>query len=372
MKEILDFTPILYGNCKLVKGSNRSVICDLEKNQIHFIPNDLLDVLVNINNKTVKEIYAEYNNDYDDIICDYFMFLKERNLIFFTKTPSLYHSISNEWSEHAEITNSIIDADYFSVNEFEKIINQLDRLTCKSIQIRFFEEQNFSSIEKLLQIIRDNKSIINSIELIVKYNPDFNADSVLNLCKRFPRITNFILYNYQEEKIILNPDNSKQIAYYTNTCIIDEKSCGKIDAKKFAINTKSFTESLKYNSCLNKKISIDKHGNIKNCPSMSEDYGNIKTTSLQEALGHDSFKKYWTINKDKIKICKDCEFRYVCTDCRAYIENPKDEYSKPLKCGYNPYTNEWEDWSSNPIKQNAIEYYSLKEFKNNDKKISSL
>ena len=92
---------------------------------------------------------------------------------------------------------------------------------------------------------------------------------------------------------------------------------------------------------------------------MSQSFGNIKYTSLKQALEHKDFKKYWNITKDQIDICKACEFRYVCTDCRAYKENPLDDYSKPLKCGYDPYTNEWSDWSTNPLKQKAIEYYRL-------------
>lgn len=94
---------------------------------------------------------------------------------------------------------------------------------------------------------------------------------------------------------------------------------------------------------------------------MSQSFGNIKDTTLQEALDHPDFKKYWNVTKDQIEVCKDCEFRYICTDCRAYIENPEDMYSKPLKCGYNPYTAEWAEWSTNPLKQKAIDYYGMRE-----------
>ena len=94
---------------------------------------------------------------------------------------------------------------------------------------------------------------------------------------------------------------------------------------------------------------------------MSEVFGNIKDTTLKEAIEKPGFKKYWDINKDKIHVCKDCEFRYICTDCRAYVEDPEDILSKPLKCGYNPYTGEWSEWSSNPLKQRAIEFYGMEE-----------
>jgi SPASM domain peptide maturase of grasp-with-spasm system len=130
----------------------------------------------------------------------------------------------------------------------------------------------------------------------------------------------------------------------------------------FSINLKTFSESLNYNSCLNRKISIDKEGNIKNCPSMQKNYGCITNTSLSEVIDIQDFRRVWSIKKDDINTCKGCEFRYVCTDCRAYIENPENENSKPLKCGYNPSTNEWEDWSRSPLKKIAISYYGLTEF----------
>ena len=71
--------------------------------------------------------------------------------------------------------------------------------------------------------------------------------------------------------------------------------------------------------------------------------------------------------KDKEeKVCKDCEFRYICTDCRAYTEKTHTneeglDTSKPLKCGYNPYTGEWEEWSTNPLKQKAIQFYGMQD-----------
>jgi SPASM domain peptide maturase of grasp-with-spasm system len=99
---------------------------------------------------------------------------------------------------------------------------------------------------------------------------------------------------------------------------------------------------------------------------MNDSFGNIKDTTLEEALNHSDFKKYWNINKDQITTCKDCEFRHICTDCRAYIEEPDDQYSKPLKCGYNPYTNEWAKWSTNPLKQKAISFYGLKDLVKKD------
>ena len=147
----------------------------------------------------------------------------------------------------------------------------------------------------------------------------------------------------------------------TKEIISDNIHCGKIGVDNFVINIDADRISRKYNSCLYKKIGIDKLGNIKNCPSMPESFGNISDTTLAEAIEKPGFKKYWNINKDQIHVCKDCEYRYICTDCRAYVEDPDDILSKPLKCGYNPYTGEWSEWSTNPLKQKAIDFYGMRD-----------
>nr|BFF38224.1 hypothetical protein BACY1_00290 [Tenacibaculum mesophilum] len=88
-------------------------------------------------------------------------------------------------------------------------------------------------------------------------------------------------------------------------------------------------------------------------------YGNLKDTKITDVIRQESFTKFWAINKNQIETCKDCEFRFNCTDCRAFVENPKNLYSKPLKCGYDLNTCHWEDWSSNPLKEEAIKHYGL-------------
>ncbi|NJL76349.1 MAG: hypothetical protein HC892_16370 [Saprospiraceae bacterium] len=71
--------------------------------------------------------------------------------------------------------------------------------------------------------------------------------------------------------------------------------------------------------------------------------GHINKVSLREPLLGNPFKRAWKIKKDDVKICKDCEFRYICSDCRAYTEVDNDLYSKPLKCGYDPYIGTWNE-----------------------------
>ena len=41
------------------------------------------------------------------------------------------------------------------------------------------------------------------------------------------------------------------------------------------------------------------------------------------------------------------------------LKIPKNIYSPPLKCGYDPYSCEWEDWATDPRKEMTLMHYGL-------------
>lgn len=352
---------ILFACCLLVKGFTRSLICDIQRKKIHLIPNSLFEILSDHQKETLSEVLSHYNKEDHPTIIEYFEYLIEEELLFFSETPSLFPNLSMYWDTPSEITNAIIDiGESDSHLHYDSIFEQLEKLGCRHIQIRSYFDRTYKYFEVILGKLKSKR--IFSIDLIIKYNTFNSNDYLLNLCKKFPRIFVLIIHSSPKEKntISLYTRRMGNLTHISEM-INSEKNCGIISPNYFTINVKTFTESQHHNSCLNRKISIDKNGEIRNCPSMKGSYGNIKNTTLKEALSHPDFKKYWNINKDKIHICKDCEFRYICTDCRAYLEDPDDIYSKPLKCGYNPYTGEWEEWSKNPLKKRAVEYYGMQD-----------
>lgn len=88
-----------------------------------------------------------------------------------------------------------------------------------------------------------------------------------------------------------------------------------------------------HNSCLYKKVSLDKDGYVRNCPSMAEKYD--LSDGLGKIIKTPAFRKYWNITKKEVEVCKDCEFRYNCLDCRAHTKNGL--FGKPITCKYNPF-----------------------------------
>ncbi|WP_430412160.1 grasp-with-spasm system SPASM domain peptide maturase [Kordia sp.] len=350
----------MHSNCVVVKGANRSTIYDLQRNEVKLIPSDLQNLIEQHEGKTIEEIKTQYNESDHEVVEEYLNFLLEHEYAFFTDTPEFYPKLNTAWFESYIITNAIIDINSDSDYDFIKVLSQLDDLNCKHVEIRFFDTIKLNKVTELLEFLNETESIVSSINFVVSFTEEFRVEQLTELFQRQPRICSFLIYNHAKENFIkpLQGNYIKYIKYVTKN-ITSASHCGVISTEYFSPNSKAYTESLQHNSCLNRKISVDVSGNIKNCPSMSDHFGNIQETTLSEALNKKEFKKYWNVTKDQIDTCKDCEFRHICTDCRAFTENPEDNYSKPLKCGYNPYTNEWTEWSTNPLKQKAIKYYHL-------------
>jgi SPASM domain peptide maturase of grasp-with-spasm system len=137
--------------------------------------------------------------------------------------------------------------------------------------------------------------------------------------------------------------NHENYIIYVDEKLSSNFQCGNISEDTFSVNMGHFTESQEYNTCLNKKISIDKKGNIKNCLSMEKTFGNVFRDDIKSTIKTKEFQALWGINKDSIEGCKDCEFRYICSDCRCFIKDPENIYSQPAKCTYNPYICKWKD-----------------------------
>ncbi len=350
----------LIQNCIPVRGAHQSILCDLHRKTYHPIPNDLHTILTEHEGKSIQEIKAIYNNEYDTIIDDYFEFLLEKEYIFFTTTPDWFPEMKLQFHYPFEISNAIMDRNKNSTYNMYEVLDQLDAIRCKVIEIRFFDAITFSETEQLLTHLNTIESSISSVGILLPFSKTFEQKQH-ELTARFPRLSYLIFHHAEQERSIPPVSGDRGHIIYTKDKITGEKCCGVINTSYFTSNIQAFTEALHYNSCLHKKIAIDTRGNIKNCPSMTQSFGTIRNTTLEKALNHKDFKKHWSITKDQITICKDCEFRYSCTDCRAYIENPDDMHSKPLKCGYDPYTNVWEEWSTHPLKQKAIDFYGMRE-----------
>ena len=329
-------------NIRLVKGYKRSIIICFTNYTYDFIPNELYEILLKYNgSKRIIEIIHEIGDGDKDTLIEYFEFLKNNNYIIisddFEKFDNLI-SIKSGFDLPYKISNCLVEVNLFPPNNL--LLNRLLESNISSLSI--LVNANLNEIKTLQDFLKlfHNSNII-YLELHLNFSSNLSDSDISHLFKIQYRLCKVIIYDSPFDKIVNEKTYKENIVLWT-TSKMNMENCGIVNTFYFARNKEFYFESLKHNTCLNRKISIDRFGNIKNCPVMHHHFGNIKDITIAEAIEKPGFKDLWLINKEKIDVCKDCEFRHMCTDCRAFIKDPENIYSQPAKCPYNPYINKWE------------------------------
>ncbi len=354
----------LFANCKIVLGAKNALICDLQKNESELIPIEIGKVFQSLSSKiTVGEVLINYSETERHIINDYIRYIIDKGYAFFCDDDEydLFPDIVYDYDVPYQITNAIIERNTGNAKYIASITDGLEALSCQHISIVFYEQLSQNDLLTVLSHFRNRK--LKSFDVVSEWTSEINADFLHTIPNDVP-LSHLSFFAVPQDLSSVSFDNLNFNIVLSHEKVRNFSHCGKVNIQYFSTNLPKVSEAMNFNSCLNKKISVDIDGNIRNCPSMPKAFGNIKSTTLQAAFQSADFKEYWAVTKDDIAICKDCEFRYICTDCRAYTERTATDISgldvsKPLKCGYNPYTAEWEEWSTNPLKQKAIQYYGM-------------
>ncbi len=359
---------ILSASCKLVRGLKRCVIIDYDRGNLYFITHEYLTLMENMDRKQLKHIEKEIDNDSRDFFEEFLAMIIANEIGFFTKNQANFPKIEDGLNnDNVLLKDVIIEIDEFFFNKinFKNLCLDLIELRCKYFEIRILSKLDLYFLDEVIKII--NTTYSKCVEIHCTYNDDIDITLLQNFIEEQSLVSKMFVYGSPENRIVevlnYSPNPHVQLGniYFLNYTFDNGNCCGIINKENLHYSKLYLHNLLKTrNGCLDRKISIDKNGNIKNCPSMKKEFGNIREVSIKDVLQDDEFKKYWSINKDNISICKACEFRYNCTDCRAFLQKADDIYSKPLKCGYDPNTCKWEDWSTSSLTKKDIMNISTK------------
>lgn len=347
-QQLLEKYFMLFSNCVPVKGVKRSIIYDLERQTYDYIPNGLYTILKKFKLSKISEIYQKYSDNDHYIIDEYMRFLIEKEYVFITDNQEellSFPSVKLEWDSPAIITNAIIDiaSSKIDLKCYLTVLKDLDDLGCQYLELRIWGSYNLLGYYKgILECIEELNII--SVDLLIPSLDSFLFKDYYDLETSYSKINRVIIYNCSDGLLHEINNNSCRRSSTKITgvreMISNQVHCGVVGSQYFTVNTPLFTESMIFNSCLNRKIGIDQFGNIKNCPSSNESFGEIQKDRIKEVILKPAFTRLWFVGKDQINTCKVCEFRYMCTDCRVFVEH---EFGKPAKCDYNPFTCEWGD-----------------------------
>lgn len=324
----------LHSTCIPVLGVRRSMICDLGSRKAHLIPNALHDILKEMPRRTLSDIKKAFDPSEYGILDEYFEFLIEEDYGFFGEVAEELPALSLHWDRPGKVTNAIIDIDELSNHDYPSILGQLDQLGCEALEIRTYCSMSIDELKIVMQLTDGWR--FRHIDLIIKWHASYTVATLTHLILTHQTLSRITVH--------ASPRAGRHRAVPFSSLILftpqlfSVNSCGQVSPFYFTFMLEHFAEAQHFNTCLHKKLSIAADGRLCACPSMTHSFGNASVVPLKEVVNTPESVRIGNISKNQIEVCRDCEFRYVCTDCRAFTTHAA---AKPAKCDYDPYTATW-------------------------------
>lgn len=327
----------LFTNCFPVKGVNTGIIVDIQRESYYTLSNQIIDLINEYSGEKIYTLFQDFKY-HKNTLKQYMRYFVDNELVIITNDSSQFPAISNNFEVPFAIDTITIDMNG-KINDIKQFLEiQIDLLGVSCLKL-VYDDFDLKKTTEILDLLETSK--IKSIILFVKYQ-ETAEKQLIKVKSKFARIIEIVFYDIDPESIL----NKQENKFNYDIRRLDEILSMKVENQHhFVLNIQAFNEALLFNTAYNRTVYIDNNGTIKRHIEDKYSFGNINQTNLADAIEANEFKEFWAISKDKIKICKDCEFRYVCPDGSIpYKEKETDVlYSIKNKCNYDPYQNKWTD-----------------------------
>jgi SPASM domain peptide maturase of grasp-with-spasm system len=326
----------LIASCKIVLGSDVSAVYDLQTEIVHTYPKWVGEFVTLYEGQAViRDIYSDSDFSREEVLT-VIQSLVARKCIVLTKWPHFFktvHRDSVSGLDERPMKYAIVDIDRYSNLDIHGLfLEEHIRHGGEVLDIRVYNYRDLDVVFKFISdpIFRDYKFVT----LYINLNPlEVEQYRVIDSSENISMSNCFIL----EE--VGNFDGFLKTNFYLGEFNVN--SCGIVSRDNFTVNSDNFKKAKLVNECLFGKIGVDVNGKLKNCPSHDVDFGVYSKGRLVSLASDSSFLSYQKIKKDDVEICRDCIYRYCCTDCRVFVKDGSNSHGKPEKCGYDPYSNKW-------------------------------
>lgn len=125
----------------------------------------------------------------------------------------------------------------------------------------------------------------------------------------------------------------------------------------FAADRARFDHNHHWNPCWAGKLAVAPNGDFMPCVmGRAEVVGNARADTLAGVLAGPGLRRLWGLTKDTIAVCRDCEYRYVCGDCRPLAAAESGPAGRTARCTYDPARGDWgRPWDEERVPSPAAE-----------------
>jgi SPASM domain peptide maturase of grasp-with-spasm system len=249
-----------------------------------------------------------------------------------------------------------------------RVFDFINKVKCKTIDFIFHSSLGVSQLNEIV-IAVNNSNRVKQVKITCKYNENVNYQNIL---KSTSKISHLIIFGANEESY--NKVGIVNLYKLTSNKLSGFEPLNKLE--HMSVSLDFFVESQKHHTYFNRKLFIGKNGEIKNTPESEYVYENInslkKPEELNEIIFSSEYQEHWYVHKEIVDICKDCEFRHMCTDNRLPFKRTENEWYHKTECDYNPYINKWKGEKGYVSLADCGVFSSEKSYSKDEKKISSI
>lgn len=393
-----------YDRFQITFGGNRSVVYDLGTGKVFHLNDAATRILQGILEDDANHLYtlsAEFLSELQaiGIIAEDGKLNKE--LIGVGPIPAkplkkTWIELTNQCNQqcvHCYASSSPISDYGLDTNKIVSFLNDVIRIGCEAVQFtggepllrkdlplfcEIAKQGGLKEIEVFSNLSTNNKKILSAIaksSVIVSTTilaPDAGThDRLTRSPGSFSRMVSNVQYLqslgvHVNASIILTAETEDRLEDIVELCNQLELRFGEPDpvrpfgrgtdenikCKKlhnvrmepyFETTPRSFLYAKHFNSCWGNMLFLRYDGKVTPCPHAREFvFGSVEIDGI-ESIIENALSKAWTLTMDKVETCSECEFRFLCTDCRplAYEGNDTGLYMKNKRCLYDPYTGKW-------------------------------
>lgn len=242
--------------------------------------------------------------------------------------------------------------EYLDSKEFFEIVECISSLGCDELYLTGGDlSLNLDFSKNIINYVKDK---FQNVFIIQSYNHNYqnfldligeNVYMILQI--NLDTFNLNLLHNNNLTYLVLVSENEIDLFYSKSENIGDINFIPDFLTKNKEINPNlnnnyhfefnSFFHNLEFHPCLGKSLFISSKGNIYPCPMFrSKKWGNVKDKNLLDVLDNikiDIFN-FWKNNLDNITTCKNCEFRYLCSDCRVLEEVVSGDVNNKTLCDF--------------------------------------
>ena len=362
----------------LTTGECGSIICDAFTNKIYHLNEYETKLIVHAENNNIvdenEELYHTLKNKclgkfYENI--PYIIKIRtdsflQRNIEFsFKKFYLELTDICHESCDYCAFKNYFRSlgcigcnsfnetGEYLSSEEFINIIDVISNLGCDELYITGGDLS--LNMELSTQIINYAKDKIKDVFIILSYKHNYqkflkiinhnihmilqiDLDQINSNLLSSNNITYLVIVPEDKERLFHEKTNKFNELTFLPDFLTKDNNVNPNLNKNYHFDLISFYHNLEFHPCLGKTLFISSKGNIFPCPMFRTcKIANIKNKEFMSVLREikNIILMIWKNNLDYINNCKDCEFRYICSDCRALEEKLSDSPNNKLLCEFN-------------------------------------